>query len=53
LISGCVVIAALIAPITVPSFGATLAMWFVATSEPAPGMFCTTICGLPGICRRM
>ena len=35
--------------IAVPSFGAVLAMKLTARSEPAPGMFCTTTLGLPGM----
>ena len=35
-------------PSTVPSFGATSAMYFAATKLPAPGMFSGTMDGLPG-----
>ena len=35
-------------PITVPSRGATLNTWLVATSVPAPGMFSTMMFGIAG-----
>ena len=40
-------------PIVAPSFGATLNRKFAARSEPAPGMFCTTTVGWPGMCLPM
>ena len=36
-------------PKTVPSFGATVNRWLVAVMVPAPGMFCTTMPGRPGM----
>jgi hypothetical protein len=38
------------APNTVPSNGPAANSWLVMVSEPAPGWFCTMICGFPGIC---
>jgi hypothetical protein len=37
-------------PSTVPSFGATLKMLSATFIDPAPGMFCTMMFGLPGTC---
>ncbi len=36
-------------PSAVPSRGAALAMKLAARTEPAPGMFCTTMFGWPGM----
>ena len=36
-----------------PSRGAVLAIWLASRKLPPPGTFCTTIFGLPGICRPM
>src|SRR5215470_11739474 len=36
-------------PTVVPSRGATVAKYVMARMPPAPGMFCTTTCGLPGM----
>ena len=41
------------APIDVPSFGATALMYCAASPLLAPGMFLTTIVGLPGMWRAM
>ena len=35
----------------VPSFGAMLWMYCAALALPAPGMFLTTMVGVPGMCR--
>ncbi len=40
-----------VAAMTVPSFGATLATKLAPTTPPAPGMFCTTNTGAPGMKR--
>ena len=37
-------------PMTVPSLGSTLKIWFTARKLPAPGMFFGTTLGLPGTC---
>ena len=37
-------------PSTEPSAAATLKMALATFMEPAPGRFCTTIVGLPGMC---
>jgi hypothetical protein len=47
---GSVVLTGLIMAMTVPSRGATLAMYPVAVRLPAPGMFWTIKAGVPGIC---
>ena len=39
--------------IEVPSFGAIVYMKLVASTLPPPGMFCTTMFGLPGMKRGM
>ena len=36
--------------IAVPSLGATLVMKLISRRPLAPGMFCTTVVGLPGRC---
>ena len=39
-----------IRPSVVPSFAATLKMWFAASRLPPPGMLRGTTVGLPGMC---
>ena len=39
-------------PMTVPSLGATLKIWFPAATPPPPGITCRTTSGSPGMCFR-